>query len=131
MKSRGFLFWTLHLYLIGYLLVPDFIRHELPQVQALIRHYQHHTREENESIGFIDFLQMHYGENNSHTSQEDHQDLPLFHHGACSCLVFVHESGLNSPDLPEFVVLNSTIDNPNHYHFSPIQNVFQPPKGLA
>lgn len=61
--------------LIGNLMPGDGWR-ELAKIPDLARHYQLHLQKSDGQIGFLTFLQMHYGAGSKHKDAEDHSKLP-------------------------------------------------------
>lgn len=70
--------------------MPDAIMHQVIHMPALVLHYQHHLTE-HEPISFIDFLAMHYGDDNHMQSDaHEHEDLPgNNNHQQCSHLQLI------------------------------------------
>ena len=64
---------------------------EVFKLPALLNHYLEHKQRtsETEDFNFVDFLALHYLDEN-HSSAEEH-DLPLYQH-ECSALVFIMPS---------------------------------------
>lgn len=118
-------------YLLVFMLLPNGIRHDISQLPALIKHYQHHTNEENEKISLIEFLKMHYHSSSTHKSQENHEDLPWFHHGECPALIFLHENSMTSNQ----VVITYTHSFQQMweyaYTYQTTRAIFQPPRLLV
>ncbi len=106
---------------------PDLLL-QLSKIPSLVAHYHHHVYDENEQIGFLDFLALHYGQNSSHRSAENHDDLPLFLNSS-ACFVLI----TNSIFIPELAIQSSGFTQPcfaytDSYSFDKLTSIFQPPQ---
>jgi hypothetical protein len=106
---------------------------DVVRIPFLIEHYRHHTEKETPNISFIDFIAMHYFNDNNH-QDASHNTLPLNH---SSDIGHVHLSPAYT--LPEalkiFTQIPLEIEHftfikqfiPNHN----LDSIFQPPKTIC
>jgi hypothetical protein len=112
---------------VGALVLPGQGITELHSIPSLISHFNEHKQHSTKSFSFVDFLEMHYNESSKHKQEENHDDLPLFHH--CNVTpVFIAEQVLS-------IHFCSIVYFPVHstevtcfYEFKTHQPVFQPPR---
>ena len=109
---------------------------QLLKLPALIHHYLEHKADKNDDdhdISFIDFLKMHYNENNtrSDNANHDHQNLPF---KTCDCqflttliaLVQQNVFAINTPSLISSKNVASYTEQ--HYTSQSFGSIWQPPK---
>ena len=106
---------------------PDLLL-QLSKIPSLVAHYHHHIYDENEQIGFLDFLALHYDQNSSHRSAENHDDLPLFINSSAYFVLIT-----NNTIVPELSIHSSIHQKPcftysDFYSFDKLTSIFQPPQ---
>lgn len=101
---------------------------ELNRLSSLIKHYQHHKIDEHEpQLSFADFLVMHYDDHSSHRNEENHDDLPLYHH-CCNCQFFITEKIAVIHFDTQHNPITYSLHLQNHYEYNNCNSIFQPPK---
>lgn len=80
---RSFVATVLACLILGGSLLPGFSIDQSARWGKLVQHYQQHQQDET-SLGFIDFLTMHYGADSAHQKHPNHshQNLPSSSHSA-------------------------------------------------
>jgi hypothetical protein len=116
--------------LLGFFLVSSLLPGfgtEFKKLPSLVNHYQHHL-EDHESVGFIEFLALHYDSESEHTKSESHEDLPLFQ-GAASVFYAIAHEPFNLRMVPPTNNKEALKVLPeNLYAYAPVGALFQPPK---
>ena len=107
-------------------LLPGF-SNQLNKLPSLVNHYKHHV-EEHGDITISTFIALHYNENSSHRSEENHQDLPFFQMSTTSLVAVSHEFEMVHPVLPTINAFEIGYYKPNHYSFQDCGSIFQPPR---
>lgn len=110
-------------------LFPKISMEELCKVPILFQHYiaQH------ADLSFFDYLKQHYGENNTHQNDTEHNQLPLHNHShLCSGFLFTYFKFSYFLLENSFFVSNKTQKIvyfwENNYQFQPENSLFSPPK---
>jgi hypothetical protein len=106
---------------------PDLLL-QLSKIPSLVAHYHHHVNDENEQIGFLDFLVLHYGQNSTHRTAENHDDLPLFFNST-ACFVMITNASA-TPDLAVHFIgyVQPFFAYTDFYSFDKLTSIFQPPQ---
>lgn len=100
---------------------------ELQKLPSLVNHYQHHL-EDHEAVGFLDFLALHYDSESEHSKSESHEDLPLFQGVSAAFHAITQELFVfKSNTLFAFGSNYQSLEE-NHYAYTPVGSLFQPPK---
>ncbi|MFN5921181.1 MAG: hypothetical protein ACK45I_07765 [Bacteroidota bacterium] len=124
MKKVAALILSIHFLISGFM--PEQNLSEWSKLPSLVQHYYHHTQEHNQTLSFIEFLALLYGDT-QHAEEENHDDLPLFN-SVCHCLLFVHQE---NQSLIQAVPLLSSVafaGYANAYAGTRSVSIFQPPR---
>ena len=105
----------------------------LMRMGNLITHFYHHLNEHKEDISFVEFLALHYlDQNHLQKDKHEHEELPLHNHGShCQAESFM----IVSPEIftvtayPSYAV-NRSFNSfyIEHFFKSPLLDIWQPPK---
>jgi hypothetical protein len=106
---------------------------QLLKLPNLIHHFlEHHDHDDDHDISFVDFITIHYNENQQHSSKEKdkHQNLPFktINTNSNTVLAFENQTEVSFRK-PNTISVNSTVPFPQEFYTS---NVFAciwlPPK---
>jgi hypothetical protein len=107
-------------------LLPGFSE-QLNKLPALVNHYRHHVVEhDTASIG--EFIELHYSQQSTHKTEEDHESLPLYHVNATYLLVVVQELPAFTLTAPENIFIEHADFKHDLYSFQNPGSIFQPPR---
>jgi hypothetical protein len=123
-KKWGFLLLGT-LFLISSLL-PGFTE-QLNKLPSLVNHYRHHV-EEHDTASFSEFIALHYGDDSNHKTEENHQDLPLYHVSGTTLIVMFQEFPANIGPVPELTFIEHTPYKQELYSSLNPGTIFQPPR---
>jgi hypothetical protein len=123
---------SLHILLAAFM--PGWEMHELVKVPYLISHYQDHRHsEKNDAFGFIDFLELHYGDKAQEHRQQKHtsdNSLPFQNHNhqfhSVSIFIPVTNTSYVSIPLENRLKLHEIYSHNFSSEFS--FSIWQPPK---
>lgn len=104
--------------------------HDLSKMAMLINHYREHVA--NGKTTFIDFIDMHYGEQaEKHDKEHGHKSLPFKSHESASTHHISAFFDLKiQPAIPTTTVIQNEILFQSHFTPGFSRSIFQPPKAL-
>lgn len=115
--------------LLGNSLIPGFGLDQSARLVELMQHYGHH-QDEQPDLGFLDFLEMHYGPNSEHQKHPNHchHNLPVAGHSviafAPAFLRLLDVTTVPVVRLPQ----KSCFGYANLYSFLAISSLINPPR---
>lgn len=127
---RNFSAFFLTLLFLMSALLPVQLREELGKLPSLLEHYREH-RSETPQISFLQFLELHYGEQAAaHNGAHDHSDLPM--KNGCNHLHVPVQAFLPIQDIPTgnsiIAVDNQLPVTDQSYSFLLLHDIWQPPQ---
>ncbi len=104
--------------------------HEVFKFPLLLHHFFEH-REDDKSISFIDFIQMHYSEGSHQKQNHHHEKLPFKSH--CTQLNYSIADVIFNADIAIQFELSPGLKTPAiyqepYYGLTGLDNIWQPPK---
>ncbi|MBC7449956.1 MAG: hypothetical protein H7259_00550 [Cytophagales bacterium] len=105
----------------------------LAHIDDLVEHYHHHIEEHKEDINFLEFLAMHYlDQNHLQKDKQEHESLPLHSHSAhCLTLNFIPSVNQTFQSIRTIVYHEDISFNSyyiEHFFSTPLIDIWQPPK---